>query len=156
MSLLKVDITVKEAVALYGVRSAGNDKTMAAGIRRLSAAYHTVTASRKRSVWPFFVLTRNYDPQTRNCELFIGSDTPADGLETLLLPAGEYATVTVRPVWGCLWGPAIGRAKRYFYTEWLPQSPYRPLNLEYEYHTAEKSTGWHPSIDIFFAIAKKE
>lgn len=156
MSLLKVEITARETLALYGLRSPGNDKTIAAGIRRLSAAYHTVTASREGSVWPFFVLTRNYDPQTRNFELFIGSDAAACGLETLQLPAGEYAKITVRPVWGFWWGLAIGRAKRYFYTEWLPQSPYRPLNLEYEYHTAEKSTGWHPSINIFFAIAKKE
>ncbi|MCC8171277.1 MAG: GyrI-like domain-containing protein [Parabacteroides sp.] len=156
MLSLTVEITGKDARVLYGVRSPGNDKTMAAGIRRLSAAYRTVTSSRKGAVWPFFVLTRNYDPQTRNFELFIGSDTPAAGLEAMQLPAGEYAKITVRPVWGFFWGAAIGRAKRYFYTEWLPQSPYRSLNLEYECHTAEKSAGRHPSVDILFAIVKRE
>lgn len=154
--MLKVEITPREALTLYGVRSPGNDKTIAADIRRLSAAYRTVTSFRKGAVWPFFVLTRNYDPQTRNFELFSGSDTPADGLETLQLPAGEYAKITVRPVWGFLWGLAIGRAKRRFYTEWLPSSPYRPLNLEYEYHTAQKSTGRHPSVDLLFAVCRKE
>ena len=46
-------------------------------------------------------------------------------------------------------------AKRYFYQKWLPQSPYGTLNMEYELHT-EKSIRSHPSMDLFFAVKRKE
>ena len=59
------------------------------------------------------------------------------------------------PRLGFLWGAAIGAAKRYFYQKWLPQSPYGTLNMEYELHT-EKSIRSHPSMDLFFAVKRKE
>lgn len=77
-----------------------------------------------------------------------------DGLEALTLPAGIYARMTVRPWLKCLWGPAIGAAKRFFYTRWLPGSFYGAMNMEYEHHT-EKSIGRHPEIELFFAVEKK-
>lgn len=46
-------------------------------------------------------------------------------------------------------------AKKYFYTQWLPQSKYEAKNMEYEFHT-EKSIGKHPTVDIIFAISSKE
>lgn len=76
------------------------------------------------------------------------------GLEALTLPAGIYARMTVCPWLKCLWGPAIGAAKRFFYTRWLPGSFYGAMNMEYEHHT-EKSIGRHPEIELFFAVEKK-
>ena len=78
-----------------------------------------------------------------------------DELDRFVLPAGEYARITVKPKLGFLWGVAIGEAKRYFYTKWLPESPFEALNMEYEYHT-EESVGKHPSITIVFAVQRKE
>lgn len=49
---------------------------------------------------------------------------------------------------------AYRAAKRYFYTRWLPDIPYRAKNIEYEHHT-EKSLGRHPEIELFFAVEKK-
>ena len=77
------------------------------------------------------------------------------GWSRRFFPPGEYAGMTVRPRLGFLWGAAIGAAKRYFYQKWLPQSPYGTLNMEYELHT-EKSIRSHPSMDIFFAVKRKE
>lgn len=48
----------------------------------------------------------------------------------------------------------MGEAKRYFYAQWLPNSGYKALNMEYEYHT-EKSVSKKPEIEIYFAIDKK-
>ncbi len=100
------------------------------------------------SVLPFFVLSRNYDGRNGSFELFVGGALEKDGLEQAFLPP-------VRPRLGFLWGAAIGAAKRYFYQKWLPQSPYGTLNMEYELHT-EKSIRSHPSMDLFFAVKRKE
>ena len=91
---------------------------------------------------------------SKNCEMLIGGDIVHDNLESFILPAGDYAIITIKPKMGFLWGASVGEAKRYFYTKWLLENPYEALNMEYEYHT-EKAIGKHPTIDIIFAIRKK-
>lgn len=83
--------------------------------------------------------------------LFVGGKTRNTLLEPLVLPAGTYASITVHPRLGFLWGLAVGAAKRWFYTEWLPNQPYEAVNMEYELHT-KSSAGTHPAIDLLFAI----
>lgn len=61
----------------------------------------------------------------------------------------------MRPKLGILGGPAVGEAKRWFYTRWLPQSPYEAVNLEYELHT-DKTVGKHPSVGLLFALREKQ
>lgn len=139
----------------YGVWGSANDKTVAQDIRMLAKIYHPTTTSSQEYEWPYVVLSKNYNPQTRNFDLFIGGTSPRDNMNSLVLPAGKYASITIKPKWGFLWGVAIGTAKRYFYNTWLPQSSYRPLNLEYELHT-ECSVGKHPTVDIIFAIQEKQ
>ena len=56
---------------------------------------------------------------------------------------------------GYTYDMAVGEAKRYFYTKWLPGSGYAARNLEYELHT-EKSVGKAPSIDLLFAVRGKD
>lgn len=46
-------------------------------------------------------------------------------------------------------------AKRYFYQKWLPENPYESLNMEYGLHT-EKSIRSHPSMELLFAVKRKE
>lgn len=87
--------------------------------------------------------------------MFIGSLIKKRGLESYVLSTGEYAKIAVKPKLGFLWGDSIGEAKRYFYSKWLLENPYEALNMEYEYHT-EKTIGKHPTIDIIFAIRKKQ
>lgn len=151
---LNVDIEYIELQKIYGIWQKSNDKTVSKDIKTLSKKYITTVSMTRKMVLPYFVLSKDYDAVSNNFEMFIGGYISNSNLESLILPAGEYAKITVKPKLGFLWGASIGEAKRYFYTKWLPKSNYEALNMEYEYHT-EKSTGNNPTIDLIFAIQKK-
>lgn len=154
MGNLEVTVEYKEQQTIYGLWKNSNDKTIPKDIKVLSGKYHTAVSIPEGKVLPYFVLSRNFDEQSKNFEMFIGSTIDKNGLESLVLPAGEYARISVKPKFGLLWGASIGEAKRYFYKKWLHENPYEALNMEYEYHT-EKSTGKHSMIDIVFAIQRR-
>lgn len=154
MSSLEVNIEYIEQQTIYGLWQKSNDKTISRDIKALSKQYHAVVSMPEGKVLPYFVLSRNYNEQSRDFELFIGSMIDKSGLESCILSACEYAKITVKPKLGFLWGASIGEAKQYFYTKWLPKSSFEALNLEYEYHT-ERSTERQPTIDIIFAIRRK-
>ena len=155
MASLKVDIIYMEQQTLYGLWQKSNDKTISKDIKALSKQYHAIVSMPERKVLPYFVLSRNYNEQSRDFELFIGGVIDKGCLERYTLPAGEYAKITVKPKLGFLWGASIGEAKQYFYTKWLPASAFEALNLEYEHHT-ERSMEKQPTIDIIFAIRRKD
>ncbi len=155
MSGLNVNIEYINQQTVYGLWRKSNDKTISKDIKILSKRYYAMVSIPEGKVLPFFVLSRNYNEQSHDFELFIGSVIDKDGLESYILPANEYAKMTVKPKLGFLWGVSIGEAKQYFYTKWLPTSSFEALNLEYEYHT-EKSTRKQPTIDIIFAIQRKD
>lgn len=155
MARLEVTVAQADEQTVYGLWITSNDKTLPGDIKALSKKYHAVVKIPEGNVFPYFVLSRNYEERSRDFELLIGSTINKDGLKLFVLPAGEYARITVKPKLGFLWGASIGEAKRYFYTKWIPESPFQALNMEYEYHT-EESTGKHPAITIVFAIQRKE
>ena len=154
MSSLKVNIEYIEQQTIYGLWHNSNDKTVSKDIKTLSKKYITTVSMTGKMVLPYFVLSKDYDAVSNNFEMFIGGNISSRNLESLMLPTGEYAKITVKPKLGFLWGASIGEAKRCFYTKWLPKSIYEALNIEYEYHT-EKSIGNNPTIDLIFAIQKK-
>lgn len=154
MKTLDINVVHLDELKIFGLWRKSNDKTISNDIKNLSEKYHSVVSLPEGKVLPYIVLARNYDEKSKSFEMFIGSTTDKNGLERLILSAGEFARITVKPKFGFLWGVSIGEAKRYFYTKWLPESPFKALNLEYEYHT-ENSIGKHPTIDIFFAIERK-
>ena len=154
MSGLEVKLEYIDQQTIYGLWQKSNDKTISRDIKALSKQYHAVVSMPEGKVLPYFVLSRNYNEQSRDFELFIGSMIDKSGLESCILSACEYAKITVKPKLGFLWGASIGEAKQYFYTKWLPKSSFEALNLEYEYHT-ERSTERQPTIDIIFAIRRK-
>ena len=102
---------------------------------------------------PYFVLSRNYNKQSHDFELFIGNVIDKSGLESRVLSANEYAKITVKPKLGFLWGASIGEAKRYFYGKWLLENPYEALNIKYEHHT-EKAIGKHRSLILFLQLKR--
>lgn len=155
MADLEVTVAQMDEQRVYGLWRKSNDRTLSGDIRILSEKYHATVKIPEGKVFPYFVLSRNYEEQSKDFELLIGSTLCKDGLECFVLPAGEYARITVRPKLGFLWGAAIGEAKRYFYTKWIRESPFEALNMEYEYHT-EESLGKHPTITIVFAVQRKE
>lgn len=149
MPKLDVNIINVEERIIYGLSKNSNDRTMSKDINELSKKYRTINIS--DNVLPYFVLSKNYDAKTGNFELFVGSSVNDDRLSKLVLPAGKYAVITIKPKLGFLWGLSIGEAKRYFYTKWVKENNINGKNLEYEYHT-EKSIQKKPTIDIIFAI----
>lgn len=154
MAKIEVQLQQRDNITLYGVWGKTNDKTISKDIPALSAEFHKITKTQDGTVLPFFVLSKNYDVTNGDSELFIGSLNANDELSELVLPHDTYAVITVKPKFGALWGLAVGEAKRFFYTKWLPQSDYLGQNMEYEYHW-EKSVGKKPTIDIVFAIKKR-
>lgn len=154
MAAIEVRLEQRDEITLYGVWGKTNDKTTTKDIPHLSSKFHKMTGTKDGTILPFFVLSKNYDANTGNSELFIGSLIADDKLSKLILPCSEYAIATIKPKFGALWGLAIGEAKHFFYTKWLPQSDYYAQNLEYEYHT-EKAVGKKPTIDIVFAICTR-
>lgn len=147
-------IEVKEDKSIYGLQLNSNDKSQSKDIPSLSKKYYEIISKNSGEVVPFFVLSQNYNEDTKDFELFIGGLFENEKLESITIPKGFYGKVTIKPKIGFLWGLSIGEAKKVFYTEWLPKSDYLALNMEYEYHT-EISKGKNPQIDILFAIKKR-
>lgn len=150
---IEVTVITQPVQQLYGLWGKSSDKAIAKDIPALSKRYYEAIDRAAGSVLPFYVLSKNYDPAAGTFELFIGGRIEGKGLEGFQRPAGAYGRVLVRPKLGFLWGPAVGQAKREFYTQWLPGSGYRAANMEYELHT-EVSVGKKPSIELLFAIEK--
>lgn len=153
--MVRFSVMLVEASArtIYGCGRASADRTIARDIPALSRAYARATESQPGGVLPLYVLSRDYDPAMGGFFLLVGGEAGDTALQAVELPAGTYARVEVRPELGLFWGAAIGRAKRWFYTVWLPGSGYAARNLEYEYHT-QKSRGRRPAVDLLFAIGK--
>ena len=143
-----------EDKCVFGIYQKSNDKTQAKDIHAISKKYYKAVDKRNGEVIPFFVVSKDYNENTRDFLLFIGGLIENGNLETLVIPKGIYGRVIVKPKMGFAWGLSIGEAKRRFYTDWLPKSKYSPLRMEYEYHT-DISIGKNPQIDILFAIKKR-
>ena len=129
MMSLAVKIEFMETKTIYGLWKKTNDKTIRKDINYLSTKYHEIVSISKGKVLPYFVLSKNYDEISKNCEMLIGGDIVHDNLESFILPAGDYAIITIKPKMGFLWGASVGEAKRYFYTKWLLENPYEALNM---------------------------
>lgn len=114
MSKLEVNIEYIEQQTIYGLWQKSNDKTISRDINVLSKQYHSVVSMPEGKVLPYFVLSRNYNEQSRDFELFIGSVVDKDGLESYTLLASEYAKITVKPKLGFLWGCFYWRSKTIF------------------------------------------
>lgn len=155
MSSLCVKIVSKEFdTTIYGVSSKSNDKQASKDISKTSKNYYEIIDKKERKVFPYFVLSKNYDEKNRTFDLFVGSLEKHAGLEKLIIPKGTYGVITIKPKMGFLWGLSIGQAKRYFYKKWLPKTEYQATNLEFEYHEIH-SIAKNPQIDIFFSITKR-
>lgn len=151
MSSLKVSIEHIGQKKLYGLLRRSNQKTFAKDVKALSKQYSAVIDIPKKRVFPYFILSKDHSEGRRDFDLLVGSVIDKGVLDSYVLPAAEYAKITVTPKLGFLWSTSVSAAKRYFYEKWLPANPFEALDLEYEYHT-ERSTGRRPSIDIIFAV----
>ena len=143
MPKLDIEIVDISETKIYGFSKKSKDKTISKDINELSAKYYDII--KERPVLPFYVLSKNYNEKTKDFEMFIGSKYENAIFEQYIIPKGKYAKIKIKPKLGFLWGLSIGEAKRYFYTKWSKNNKFKPLNMEYEYHT-EKSIGKKPTI----------
>lgn len=153
MSDLNPVIVTLPARTVYGLSMPSADASLPRDIPKLTKSVRAVLPEGTPQV-PLYVIYTGYDPAARTLTLAIGAETDAPGLVPITLPQGQYARVTVRPLLGVLWGPAIGKAKGDFYGKWLPTSAFAARNMEYEHHT-QASLGKRASIDLYFAIAAR-
>lgn len=151
---IEVTTVMQQQQEIYGVWGRSSDKSVARNIPALSKKYYELAELPSGGAIPFFVVSKDYNEATGEFALFIGGQIKHARLEAYSLPQGMYGKVTVKPKLGFMWGMAVGEAKRYFYTKWLPSSGFSALNMEYELHT-EKSLGKKPEIDLLFAISPK-
>lgn len=154
MSKFQIAFVAQPEQVLYGLHQQSNNQSQRKDIPSLSAQFYDRIGATPKAVLPLYIVSRDYDDAAGTFTLFIGDDGSNHGLERETLPSGTYAKLEVRPKLGLLWGLAVGAAKRWFYTQWLPRSPYEAVNLEYELHT-EKSVGKRPAVDLLFAIRSK-
>lgn len=153
MKRYKVRIIEQNEQVIFGLSTESSDQSQIRDIPALSRRFYARFIGK---VLPFYVVSRDYDPLTKRFTLFVGGKLRLynKDLQQMILPAGSYGKIEVRPKFGFLWGPAIGEAKQWFYTRWLPKTGWEPVNLEYELHTA-RSTGKQPTVAILFAIRPK-
>lgn len=152
---MEVAILTQPQQIIYGLWGKSSDKTISKDIPSLSKKYYEAIGKTPENVLPFFVLSKDYDKRNGQFGLFIGGLIQHEQLDSFSLPAGTYGKMAIRPKLGFIWGLAVGEAKRYFYTQWLPASEYIALNMEYEFH-ADKSVGKKPEIELFFALDKNQ
>lgn len=89
MSSLEVNIEYIGQQTIYGLWQKSNDRTISKDINALSKQYYAVVSMPEGKVLPYFVLSRNYNEQSRDFELFIGSVIDKSGLESYVLSASE-------------------------------------------------------------------
>lgn len=121
------------------------------------------TITNKREPWAFTAISKNISPDNSEWDYLMGDvvtsfDTQPENLETFEIPVKTYAVFKVAPKFGFLWGPAIGKTKKFIFNDWLPNSGYEADTGEvgdFEYHD-ERSVGRNPSIDLYVPVRKKE
>lgn len=149
---MRIDITTRPEMTLYGIWDDSSDRGQARAIARLTRMYTGLLGQKSaKASLPLYVLTRRYDPVAGTFRLFVGGEQNAPGMGRAILAAGEYARTEVRPLRGLLWGPAIGRAKGAFFETWLPASGYQPMDTVFERHD-ERSLGKDKHIELFFHV----
>lgn len=153
----KMKVTIIENVdeiTIYGLWLNSNDNSISKDIKILSKQYYDILGKKDGEILPFYILSKDYNEETKNFKLFTGGLIEHGKLQSITLQTGYYGMMSIKPKLRFLWGLSIGEAKRYFYTKWLPKSNYKGLNFEYEYHT-KKSISKTPEIEIYFALDKK-
>ena len=121
---------------------------------------HPFEAKRPRL---FVAVTSGYDEASGSYHYAMGDvvdslDGAQAGLEAITVPAGTYASFTVGPILGFLWGPAIGRTYAHAYSAWLPSSAWKsaPGQIShYEYHDERAARKHGAEMEIRIRVERK-
>ena len=72
MSEIKVSVVNLKKQTVYGLWKNSNDSTVSKDIKNLSKKYHIKVSSPGSKVFPYFVLSRNYNELSKDFEMFVG------------------------------------------------------------------------------------
>lgn len=97
-----------------------------------------------------FVVTEN-DRLDGEFRLFVGGERMFPELEQAWIPPGLFAHLVLRPRLGIAWPAAVRRAKRHFYSTWLPGSGMRSGGVDFQLLSAE-SHGKQPRSHLYFSV----
>lgn len=127
--------------------------------RKYKKAYDIPNTKRP---WAFAAVSKGFDKASGTFSYIMGDvvtriDTIPSGLVAFEIPAQKYVVFPVRPKSRWRWGIAIANTKRYAYTEWLPNSQYKPAGEidDFEYHDERSVRKRDPEIDLYVAIREK-
>ena len=155
-------ISLQESIKFVGLSVKTDVKSIYKDAARIGKEYtrfkkmHTIP--NLRDPWAFVAYSRDFNEETKSWQYIMGDvvtcfDTIPEGLNGYEIPAGTFAVFPIKAKFKFLWGLEIARMKRYIFTNWLPNSEYKPTGCDFEYHD-ERSTGRNPSIDLYVAIEK--
>lgn len=158
-------VHLNEPIKMIGISTRTGMKTIFKDAANLGQKYKQLKdqglIQNKKAPWGFVAISKNFQGM-ESWDYLIGDvvntlDNVPAGLESFEIPATTYAVFPIRPKSKFSWGIAIGRMKKYIYTEWLPGSKYEadPCILgDFEYHD-ERSLQKKPEIDLYVAIKKR-
>ncbi len=158
-------VELENPIAIMGMSMETDTRRVYGDVPRLGRQFEAYKQENvipgKAEPWGFAAVSKDFDEATGAFSYIMGDvvaglDQVPAGLTGFQIPAGTYAVFPVRPKNRFGWGMAIGHAKRYAYTVWLPASDYEPAGTidDFEYHD-ERSTGKNPEIDLYVAVRRR-
>lgn len=157
-------IKVDEVIKAVGISVDTNSKNASKDISKLGKEFSIVKSGIKHreEPWCFIAVSKDFNKKTGEFNYFMGDvvttfEGQPEELETFELPKSLYAKVTIRPKNKLAWGLEIIKAKKHFYSSWLPNSKYKQARMidEFEMHD-ERSRSKKPEMDLYFAIKKRK
>lgn len=116
----------------------------------------------KKEPWAFAAVTWGHNERTGTMSYMMGDvvtriETLPSYLQAFTIPASKYAVFPIRPKNRLGWPFAIGDAKRYIYTVWMPKSGYEPGGVldDFEYHDERSTRRKDPEIDLYVAVKSR-
>ncbi|MDY4949192.1 MAG: GyrI-like domain-containing protein [Clostridium cadaveris] len=109
--------------------------------------------------WGITVITYPKD-KSGKFKYFIGNKVENsegnDEFNTVTIPKGLYAIITVKYKNSVMWNVDVANARRFFCDKWLPKSEYKASNefIDMEYYD-RRCKNYSPTIDLYFPIIKK-
>jgi predicted transcriptional regulator YdeE len=156
-------VTLQKPIKFVGLSIKTNVESIYKDAAKLGKEYTNFkeinTIPNLKEPWAFVAYSKDFNEETRCWEYIMGDvvtnlDSIPEGLNGYEIPAATYAIFPIKAKFIFLWGLEIGRSKRYIFTSWLPNSRYKAIGCDFEYHD-ERSIGRNPSIDLYVAIEEE-
>ncbi len=158
-------ITLDQPIYVIGLEINTDDKAIYKDVLKVATQFNAIKknypVTSLKEPWASINISKDYNPEKRTFTYVVGDvvnviDSIPPELNSYEIPPLTYAVFPIRPKSKIAWGITMGRMKKFIYTEWLPNSDYRPSDSfgEFELHD-ERSLGKHPEINLHVAIKEK-